>query len=35
VPKVGALGVVGCALIIADVTEDPEVHPNEFVTVNE
>ena len=32
--KVGALGVVGCALIVADVTEDPEVHPNEFVTVN-
>ena len=34
VPTTGELGVVGNALIVADVAEDPEVHPNEFVTVN-
>ena len=34
IPTNGELGVVGCALIVVDVTEDPEVHPNEFVTVN-
>ncbi len=34
VPTTGVFGVVGCALIIAGITEDPEVHPNEFLTVN-
>jgi hypothetical protein len=32
VPNAGAVGVTGCALIVTE-PDDPEVHPDAFVTV--